>query len=148
MTYHYSRPSSVYVQKRQTQPSSTTQRPFSVAGCEGFEGYEGYNGNDGLSSSLRQSSFRVIRHRQQRKNVRTNMLNPTLDNFYNTLRRAEADLNVKSAQSWISEYERYRRQVINAEKTSIENTRPVSCYTPNMVSSPTTMEYQRYSMHF
>src|ERR1051325_8704807 len=136
MTYHYSRPHSVYAQSNfQTQPPSSTLRPHSVVGYEGSS-----------SSSLRQSSFRVIRHRQQRKNVRNNVLNPTLDNFYKTLRRTEADLNVKSAKSWINEYEHYRNKVINAEKSSIVNNRPVSCYAWSMVSSPTTMDY-RYSMH-
>jgi len=136
MTYHYSRPHSVYAQSSyQTQPPSSTLRPHSVVGYEG-------------ASSLRQSSFRVIRRRQQRKNVRSNVLNPTLDNFYNTLRRTEADLNVKSAKNWLNEYESYRNQVINAEKSSLVNTRPVSCYTPTMVSSPSTMEYHRYSMQF
>uniref|UniRef100_A0A1D1YYT7 Uncharacterized protein C32A11.02c n=1 Tax=Anthurium amnicola TaxID=1678845 RepID=A0A1D1YYT7_9ARAE len=142
MTYHYSRPRSVYTQSnlQVQQPSSVQQRPFSVVGYEGYEG---------LSSLQQQPSFRVIRRRHQRKNVRSNnVLNPTLDNFYNTLRRAEADLNVKSAKSWLKEYEGYRRQVINAEKSNIVNTRPVSCYTPSLVSSPSTMEYQRYSMQF
>lgn len=139
MTYHHSRPRSVYTQSNHQTPA---QRPYSVVGYEGLEEY---------SSLQQQSSFRVIRRRQQRKNVRSNVLNPTLDNFYNTLRRAEADLNVNSAKSWLKEYEGYRRQVINAEKSSIENTRPVSCYNPSLVSSPSTMEYQqyqRYSMQF
>jgi hypothetical protein len=145
MTYHYSRPHSVYAESRphsvytessyQTQQPSSALRPHSVVGYEGFS-----------SSPMRQSSFRVIRRRQQRKNVRNNVLNPTLDNFYKTLRRTEADLNVKSAKNWINEYESYRKQVINAEKSG-GNSRPVSCYASTMVSSP-TMEYQRYSMHF
>jgi len=142
MTYHFSRPNSVYTQSNHQAQLSSGQRPYSVVGYEGYEG---------LSSLQQPSSFRVIRRRhQQRKTVRnnSNVLNPTLDNFYNTLRRAGADLNVKSAKSWIKEYEGYRKQVLSAEKSSIENTRPVSCYTSSLVSSPSTMEYQRYSMQF
>jgi len=139
MTYHYERPHSVYAQSSyQTQPPpSSNLRPHSVVGYEGFS-----------SLPSRQSSFRVIRRRQQRKSIRSNVLNPTLDNFYKTLRRTEADLNVKSAKNWLNEYESYRKQVLNAEKSSLVNTRPVSCYSSTMVSSPSTMEYQRYSMHF
>jgi len=140
MTYHYSsRPRSVFTQSYNQTQSAPSARPFSVVGYEG------------LSSLQQQSSFRVIRRRQQRKSSRSNnVLNPTLDNFYNTLRRAEADLNVNSskAKNWLQEYECYRRQVINDEKSSIERTRPVSCYSSTLVSSPTTMEYQRYSMQF
>ncbi|CAG8603099.1 6637_t:CDS:1 [Funneliformis caledonium] len=153
MTYHYSRPTSVYTQNstqslsasrphsayaqsshQQTQ-SSTALRPHSVVGCEGF-------------SSLQPQSFRVIRRRQQRKNSRNNVLNPTLDNFYNILRRTEADLNVKSsAKNWLNEYESYRRQVINAEKSCVENIRPVSCYNVSP-PPPKKIENPRFSMQF
>ncbi|CAB5371124.1 unnamed protein product [Rhizophagus irregularis] len=110
-------PHSVYAQSNYQTQLSSGQRPYSVVGYEGYEG---------LSSLQQPSSFRVIRRRHQRKNVRnnSNVLNPTLDNFYNTLRRAGADLNVTSAKSWVKEYEGYRRQVLSAEKSSIENTRP------------------------
>ncbi|GBC00922.1 hypothetical protein RclHR1_04000003 [Rhizophagus clarus] len=141
MTYHFSRPHSVYAQSNHQPQLSSGQRPYSVVGYEGYEG---------LSSLQQQPSFRVIRRRHQRRNVRnnSNVLNPTLDNFYNTLRRAGAGLNVNSAKSWLKEYEGYRQQVLNAEKSSTENTRPVSCYSSSLVSSPSTMEYQRYSMQF
>lgn len=141
MAYQYSRPHSVYAQSNYQTQLSSGQRPYSVVGYEGYEG---------LSSLQQPSSFRVIRRRHQRKNVRnnSNVLNPTLDKFYNTLLRAGADLNVTSAKSWVKEYEGYRRQVLSAEKSTIENTRPVSCYTSSLVSSPSTMEYQRYSMQF
>ncbi|CAI2173692.1 13390_t:CDS:10 [Funneliformis geosporum] len=116
----------------QTQ-SPTALRPHSVVGCEGI--------------SSQPQSFRVIRRRQQRKNSRNNVLNPTLDNFYNILRRTEADLNVKSStKNWLNEYESYRRQVINAEKSSVENIRPVSCF--NVSPPPKKMENSRYSMQF
>ena len=135
-----SRPYSVYTQSHHQRQSSTASRPYSVVGYEGL-------------SSLQPQSFRVIRRRQQRKNSRNNVLNPTLDNFYNILRRTEADLNVKSsAKDWLNEYESYRRQVINAEKSNVvENirpVRPVSCYSSTLVSSPTTMDNPRYSMQF
>ncbi|GBC00923.1 hypothetical protein RclHR1_04000004 [Rhizophagus clarus] len=115
MTYHFSRPHSVYAQSNHQPQLSSGQRPYSVVGYEGYEG---------LSSLQQQPSFRVIRRRHQRRNVRNN------------------------SNSWLKEYEGYRQQVLNAEKSSTENTRPVSCYSSSLVSSPSTMEYQRYSMQF
>ncbi|CAG8563326.1 14709_t:CDS:2 [Acaulospora colombiana] len=63
-------------------------------------------------STSSSKSFKVIRHQRQRKSRKRNVLNPTLDNFYNILRRTHADQSVKSARSWANEYEKYRKSVI------------------------------------
>ncbi|CAG8612219.1 12663_t:CDS:1 [Acaulospora morrowiae] len=60
-------------------------------------------------------SFKVVMRQRQRKSRRRNVLNQTLDNFYNILRRTQADQTVKSAKSWANEYEAYRKSVIFEE---------------------------------
>ncbi|CAG8561928.1 1649_t:CDS:1, partial [Dentiscutata heterogama] len=68
--------------------------------------------------SLNQSS-RAIRRQKQIRSHRHNLLNQTLDNFYNILRRTKADQTVKSATSWVNEYETFRKSVILEEISSI-----------------------------
>ncbi|CAG8809164.1 20303_t:CDS:1 [Gigaspora margarita] len=68
--------------------------------------------------SLNQSS-RVIRRQRQIRSHRHNLLNQTLDNFYNILRRTKADQTVKSATSWVNEYETFRKSVILEEISNI-----------------------------
>ncbi|CAG8503130.1 908_t:CDS:1 [Acaulospora morrowiae] len=66
-------------------------------------------------------SFKVIRRQRTRKSNSSrrdtrNVLNQTLDNFYNILRRTKTDQTVKSAKTWVNEYENYRKSVIYEEK--------------------------------
>ncbi|CAG8503940.1 6189_t:CDS:1 [Cetraspora pellucida] len=58
---------------------------------------------------------RVIRRQRQIRSHRHNLLNQTLDNFYNILRRTKSDQTVKSATSWVNEYETFRKSVIHEE---------------------------------
>ncbi|CAG8459544.1 11734_t:CDS:2 [Diversispora eburnea] len=71
-----------------------------------------------ISANVSQS-FKVVRRQRQRKPSRRgthNVLNQTLDNFYNTLRRTKTYQTVKSAKKWVNEYESYRKSVILEEK--------------------------------
>lgn len=68
-------------------------------------------------------SFKVVRRQRTKKpssNIprrgSRNVLNQTLDNFYNTLRSTKTDQTVKSAKTWVNEYENYRKSVIYEEK--------------------------------
>lgn len=90
-----------------------------------------------ISSNVTQS-FKLVRRQRQRRPSRRgtqNVLNQTLDNFYNTLRRTKTYQTVKSANNWVNEYESYRKSVILEEK-EYEN------YRLSMILSSKENEYE------
>ncbi|CAG8667936.1 9993_t:CDS:1, partial [Racocetra persica] len=80
-----------------------------------------------ILSNINQS-FKVVRRQRQRKARRHSVLNQTLDNFYNILRRTQADQTVKSANNWAKEYETYRRSVIYDDEEIVEDLNRYSTY--------------------
>ncbi|CAG8800831.1 2297_t:CDS:1 [Gigaspora margarita] len=102
--------------------------------------------SNNLLSNINQS-FKVVRRQRQRKSRRNSVLNQTLDNFYNILRRTKADQTVKSANNWAKEYETYRKSVIYDDEEIIEELNRYSTYAMDM-SIENVENTKRYSTYF